>query len=820
MKKTLVLTLLTFSFFYISAQKKEKYDYTCKDVNFTHVHCDDRFWSSRLETARTVLIPYAFRKCEETGRVDNFAIAGGLKDGEFRGRYPFDDSDVFKIMEGASFLLAVKKDDQLDAYLDSLIYLIGKAQEADGYIYTNRTIHEKNPKSPLHPWIKKERWVTEWNNSHETYNAGHMYEAAVAHYLATGKRNFLDIAVKNADLMCKVFNKDGLCVAPGHQVIEMGLVKLYRVTGEQKYLELAHYFLESRGRSDRFDKNSSDMFTNGQYWQDHLPVTQQYEAVGHAVRATYMYAAMTDIAALMNDKAYQNAIDSIWANIVGKKMYITGGIGSTSHGEAFGKNYELPNATAYCETCASISNCMFNHRMFMLYGDAKYIDVLERSLYNGVLSGIDMSGDKFFYPNPLEASYKGQERSPWFDCSCCPSNLARFIPSVPGYMYATDDKSVYVNLFGGNNAEIPFGKGTVEMSQVTDYPWNGNISLTVNPKKAGNFNLKIRIPGWSGNTPVPSDLYTFTNTTDQKVTVKVNGKSYDYQTNKGYAVIKNNWKAGDKVEITIPTEVKKVKANPLVKADRERLAVEYGPIVYCAEFADNNGKVGDKIISDAGTFSIRFRPDLLNGVNTLTGRSTAYTPVEGANEANEYTSAECNLTLIPYYARSHRDIGEMLVWLPDNPQIVIDNVINKHKEAYRIIDEVIIANDESENAHGLKSEKSNSGKPSGWMSGWRDASDGGWFSYDLKVIPNEPMDLVMTYFSKDGGNRRFELFAGDEKVGEQQLRTETFTDMIERKYPIPANVTAGKEKITIKIKSVPGNIAGGVFGCKIQRAEK
>jgi len=307
-------------------------DYPYKDVSFTQVHIHDHFLASRIETARTVTVPYAFQKCEETGRIDNFAVAAGLKEGKFRGSYPFDDSDVFKIMEGASFLLAVQPDKQLDAYMDSLIYLIGKAQEPDGYLYTNRTIN-----NPPHRWIGEERWVNEWDNSHETYNAGHMYEAAVAHYLATGKRNFLDIAIKNADLMCETFNENGLCIAPGHQVIEMGLVKLYRVTGEKKYLDLSHFFLEARGKSTRFDKNSEDIFRNGQYWQDHLPVTQQFEAVGHAVRATYLYSAMADIAALMNDKAYLKATDSLWNNIVGKKMYITGGIGSTRHGEAFGK---------------------------------------------------------------------------------------------------------------------------------------------------------------------------------------------------------------------------------------------------------------------------------------------------------------------------------------------------------------------------------------------------------------------------------------------------------------------------------------------------
>ena len=787
-----------------------KGDYAFKDVVFSHVHCTDQFWGSRLETARTVMIPYAFSMCEETGRIDNFAVAAGIKDGEFIGRYPFDDSDVFKIMEGASFLLAVEKDEQLEHYLDSLIFLIGEAQEEDGYLFTNRTIHSRNPKSSLHQWLKEERWVTEWDNSHETYNAGHMYEAAVAHYLATGKRNFLEIAIKNADLMCETFNEQGLCIAPGHQVIEMGLVKLYRVTGEKKYLELARYFLESRGKSDRFDKDSPDIFRNGQYWQNHQPVTQQYEAVGHAVRASYMYSAMTDIAALMDDKAYKIAIDSIWSNIVGKKMYITGGIGSTTHGEAFGENYELPNAKAYCETCAAIANCMFNHRMFMLYGDARYIDVLERSLYNGVLSGLDLSGDKFFYPNPLEVSSKGQERYPWFDCSCCPSNLARFIPSVPGYMYATDKNAIYVNLFGGSRAEIPFNGENVIITQTTDYPWKGNISLIITPGKLQKFDLKIRIPGWSENNAVPSGLYSFTDINNNKLTVKINDKPYEYRKEKGYAILKNNWKDGDKVEISIPMEVKKVKANPLVESCKDRISIECGPIVYCGEFVDNAGEISNMTISGSSDFSVSYYPDLLNGINVITGKSTVYTPVLESGEAN---SAESDLALIPYYARSHRGLGEMLVWFPDNPEMIL----SKFKKTYLIIDEVVTANPESEKAHQLKGEKTNRGNPSGWLSGWRDASDGGWFSYQLKTLRNEPMELVLVYYSKDGGNRRFEIFADNVKIGEEQLRVETFTDFIEKKYPIPVDVTSEKNNVTIMIKSIPGNIAGGIFGCRIER---
>lgn len=799
----ILIALLAVFLFSCKDSTKEKEDYTYKDVDFTHVHVNDNFWSKRMETVRTVTIPYAFQKCEETGRIDNFAIAGGSMEGTFRGSFPFDDSDVFKIMEGAAFVLALEKDEKLDAYMDSLIALVASAQEPDGYLYTNRTIN-----NPLHPWLTNNRWETEWDHSHETYNAGHMYEAAIAHYLATGKRNFLDIAIKNADLMCEVFNEKGLCVAAGHQEIELALVKLFRVTGEKKYLDLSRYFLEARGKSDRFDANSEDNFRNGKHWQNHIPVTQQKEAVGHAVRATYMYAAMADIAALMNDATYLSAIDTIWANIVEKKMYITGGIGSTAHGEAFKKNYELPNETAYCETCAGIGNCMFNHRMFMLHGDSKYIDVLERSLYNNVLSGLDMSGDKFFYPNELECNVNGKQRSYWFDCSCCPSNLARFIPSVPGYTYATDDENIYVNLFIGSDSEVERKGGTVKISQQTNYPWEGNISLTINPETAKDFNLKIRIPGWARNEVVPSDLYSYTNQSEGKTTISVNGKEYDYKIEKGYAVIKNDWKKNDKIEISFPMEIKKVMAHPEVKADKDRLSVEYGPIVYCAEFADNDGQISNMVISKETNFASEFHADMLNGINTLKGEVASFEPVKGTKEITEKKK---DITLIPYYARSHRGDGEMSVWLPDNKDIIYQ----KYLAEYRVVDKVIVANKTSEKLHNQKGERSFDGG----SAGWRDARDGGWFSYDMEVIQGEPLELVLTYSSLDGGNRYFDILADGKKIGEQKLRTETFNQMIERNYPIPADIIKGKKKITIKLQAYPENTAGGIFGCRIQRVE-
>ena len=569
---------------------EEKVDYTYKEVPFTDVHFTDNFWLPRIETIRNVTVPFAFRKCEETHRIDNFAVAAGIKEGKFNSPYPFDDSDVYKIMEGASYLLAVKEDNGLDAYMDSLISLIGAAQEPDGYLYTTRTIGG----SSIHPWAGKKRWENERDNSHELYNVGHMYEAAVAHYQATGKRDFLDIAIKSADLLCNTFGPEEgkLTVAPGHQEVEIGLVKLYRATGDRRYLDLSKFFLDARGKYDKYDRNSKDQFRSGAYWQDHKAVIDQDEAVGHAVRAAYMYSAMTDVAALRNEQTYRVAVDNLWDNVTGKKMYITGGIGSTRHGEAFGKNYELPNSTAYCETCASIANCMWNLRMFMLHGDAKYIDVLERSLYNAVLSGISLDGKEFFYPNVLSCDENGAERSEWFNCSCCPSNLSRFVPSIPGYVYATSDAGVYVNLYGANQAGITLGNGKrIDMSQKTSYPWEGNIELTVTPESKQEFSIMLRIPGWVDNRPVPSDLYTYMNADEKKIVIKINGEVQNAPIEKGYAVLARKWEPGDVIQLTLPMEVHKNKANDKVEADINHLSVERGPIVYCAEFADNNGAV-------------------------------------------------------------------------------------------------------------------------------------------------------------------------------------------------------------------------------------
>lgn len=784
---------------------EEKVDYTYKEVPFTDVHFTDNFWLPRIETIRNVTVPFAFRKCEETHRIDNFAVAAGIKEGKFNSPYPFDDSDVYKIMEGASYLLAVKEDNGLDAYMDSLISLIGAAQEPDGYLYTTRTIGG----SSIHPWAGKKRWENERDNSHELYNVGHMYEAAVAHYQATGKRDFLDIAIKSADLLCNTFGPEEgkLTVAPGHQEVEIGLVKLYRATGDRRYLDLSKFFLDARGKYDKYDRNSKDQFRSGAYWQDHKAVIDQDEAVGHAVRAAYMYSAMTDVAALRNEQTYRVAVDNLWDNVTGKKMYITGGIGSTRHGEAFGKNYELPNSTAYCETCASIANCMWNLRMFMLHGDAKYIDVLERSLYNAVLSGISLDGKEFFYPNVLSCDENGAERSEWFNCSCCPSNLSRFVPSTPGYVYATSDAGVYVNLYGANQAGITLGNGKrIDMSQKTSYPWEGNIELTVTPESKQEFSIMLRIPGWVDNRPVPSDLYTYMNADEKKIVIKINGEVQNAPIEKGYAVLARKWEPGDVIQLTLPMEVHKNKANDKVEADINHLSVERGPIVYCAEFADNNGAVLNYVLKSGDEFAVSPAPALFDGVNLLKGHVDR---VVADKNYEVIKSVKDSLTLIPYYARSHRGNGEMTVWFPSD-----DNILKKQLvERGRITDKVIIGKKSSEDEHQMKGVSTNTGGPNTW----RDASNGGWFSYTVAVNPDKQMELVLTYSSTDGGNREFEILVDNKKIAEQKLRAETFSAWIDKVYPIPFELTKGKKTVTVKVQALPGKIAGGVFGLRTQK---
>lgn len=624
--------------------------YPIDPVPFTSVKVTDQFWGQRLKANREVTIPLAFSKCEETGRYDNF-VKAAHPSGDYKvGGYSFDDTDVYKTIEGASYLLQTYPDKKLKKYIDSVLVIVAAAQEPDGYLFTARTMNPKHP----HEWAGSRRWEKVEELSHEFYNLGHMVEGAIAHYQATGQRNFLDIAIRYADCVCReIGDNPGQQVrVPGHQIAEMALAKLYTVTGDRKYLDQAKFFLDKRGYTDRRDE----------YSQAHKPVVEQDEAVGHAVRAAYMYSGMADVAALTGDSAYIRAIDRIWDNIVGKKYYITGGIGATSQGEAFGKNYELPNMSAYCETCASIGNVYLNYRLFLLHGESKYYDVLERTLYNGLIAGVSLDGGSFFYPNPLESMGQHQ-RQPWFGCACCPSNVSRFIPSLPGYVYAVKDNQVYVNLYLSNKATLKIGRKSVTLSQETRYPWNGDIALTVDKNSAGRFAMKLRIPGWVRNQVVPSDLYTYTDGKRLSYQVKVNGELQEAELGAdGYFTVTRQWKKGDKVELHFDMEPRVVKANARVEADRGRVAVERGPLVYCAEWPDNDFDVLSVLLNRQPSFTVTEKPDLLYGLNQIqTPAQTLKYDTEGRLSVQDVT-----LTLIPYYAWAHRGSGRMAVWLPSD----------------------------------------------------------------------------------------------------------------------------------------------------------
>lgn len=616
--------------------------YAITPVNIQNVKITDNFWLPIIKRVQEKTIEYAIHKCEEEGRLDNFLIAGGKMKGEVKGQMPFDDTDVYKIIEGASNTLISEPNPKLEKLLDSLIAIIKVGQEKDGYLTTWRTINPAKPPAPWVPVVEGKRWES-LHISHELYNPGHLIEAAVVHYEATGKRNFLDIAIKTADMLVRTFgdNPEQVHGVPGHQIVETGLVSLYRITNNKSYLKLAKYYLDNRG-------NPKNHKLYGAYAQDDIPVIQQKEAVGHAVRAVYMYAGMTDIAAIYNDKDYLNAVNALWTNMVNKKMYITGGIGAIHDGEAFGANYELPNLTAYNETCAAIGDVYWNHRLHNMTGNSDYFNVIERTLYNGLISGISLDGQQFFYPNALESDgvHKNNRgsctRQSWFDCSCCPTNLIRFIPSIPGLIYSTSKNELYVNLYASNTAKITLDKTELQIAEQTNYPWDGKVKITVSPKKESEFTIKLRLPGWASNQVLPGDLYSYANTASAKVTLTIDGKPFDYKVDKGYITITRKWKKGEIIALDLPMEVKEVVTNTKVEGNIGKVALEYGPIVYAIEEIDNPSNF-DKITIDANdAFKVTKENNLLEGVNTI---------------------QTDKLKAIPYYSWSNRGVGKMKVWI-------------------------------------------------------------------------------------------------------------------------------------------------------------
>ncbi|MCK4663572.1 MAG: glycoside hydrolase family 127 protein [Bacteroidales bacterium] len=808
MKKNIQYFIIIFLFSSCSTNKNNMNDYPVKPVPFTNVQFTDNFWLPRLDTNRIITIPYDFKKCEETGRIDNFTIAGKLKKGSFVG-IRYNDSDVYKVIEGASYSLSIYPDAELEKYLDNLIEKIAAAQEDDGYLYTCRTI---NPDS-LPPHTGDTRW-SQLKDSHELYNIGHMYEAAVAYYKATGKKSLLNVAIKSADLINKEFGpkENQLHGVPGHQEIEIGLVKLYRVTGKEKYLNLAKYFLDQRGNSESrklyvYGANNSNIV----YTQDHKPVIQQFEAIGHAVRAVYMYSAMTDIAAITGDKDYKNAINKLWQNVVTKKIYITGGIGAKQAGEAFGDNYFLPNLSAYNETCAAVANMLWNQRLFLLNGDAKYIDVTERTLYNGFLSGISIHGDEFFYPNPLESD-GSHKRKPWFNCSCCPTNVVRFLPSLPGYVYAHKKNELFINLFISNKAEINMNFGDIKVSQSTNYPWQGDVKININPEQKTNFTVSIRIPGWL-NKPLPGDLYSFMTNIDNKLIIKVNNEAVKYDIVNAYAKINRNWEKDDIIELNFPMPVRKVIANNKVVENHGKFSLEKGPIVYCAEWADNEGKVRNLLLNKTDSLTVEFKDDLIDGVNILKGNAKALSISE---KDNTIIKKEQNFTAIPYYAWAHRGSGEMIVWLPyeesaANPTLPPTIASESKVSASYYYDVITAINDQiipkNSNDHEIPR-----------LTFWSHKGTTEWVQYDFDK--ETTISFVHIYWFDDGPNggcripKNWKLMYKKENVWKEVFK--------HGKYPISKDEFNSIEISPVKTKALKlvvklqENYSGGILEWKVE----
>lgn len=631
------------------------------------VRLTDAFWRPRLERNRTVTIPHILRQNQATGRVANLERAAGRAEGAYVGRR-FNDTDVYKLVEAVSYALATTPDPALEAELDELVELIAAAQEEDGYLMPARSIDPGHPA----PGLGRERWVHVSTGSHELYNAGHLIEAAVAHWQATGKRGLLDVAVRLADRIDEDFGLDARRAAPGHEEIELALVALAEAVDEPRYLALARFFLDQRGREHDGEPYPEDtpfaLYNDRRYRQDHQRVTAQTEAVGHAVRATYLYSGMADVAARTEAPGYEKALERVWRDLVETKLYLTGGIGSRDTFESFGEPWELPNATAYAETCAAIGNDLWNHRMFLASGRADYLDVVERVLYNGFLSGVSLSGDRFFYTNPL-ASDGGVERASYFEVACCPANLARMMARLPTFLYAVRGTEVVVALYAASEAELSVGGSVVRVEQVTRYPWSARVELTLTPAAPRELTLTLRLPGWARERPVPSDLYRFRDDPAPTATLALEGSVLSLAEGRhalpsggevavagGFARVRRLWSPGDSVTLELPMPVRRVVAHPEVEADAGRLALQRGPLVYAVEGIDHGGSLAGLRLPVDGRLSAAWRPDLLGGIVVVTGRAERV--------AEDGSTAGQALVAVPYFAWANRGAGEMAVWLP------------------------------------------------------------------------------------------------------------------------------------------------------------
>lgn len=627
-----------------------------QSVNFSKVRIMDNFWRPKLEKVSTVTIPVCIDQTEvKTPRIRNFEIAAGKRKGKFEGIF-YDDSDVFKALEAIAYSLKNHPDAALEKKADDWIDLIAAAQLPDGYINTYYTLQ-----------FLDKRWTD--MSMHEDYNGGHLIEAAVAYFDATGKRKLLDVAIRFADHFDSLFGPGKRDWVTGHQELELALVKLYSNTQQKKYLQLADWLLSERGQKKAVGYTWTD-WKDTAYAQDSKPVREQKEITGHAVRAMYMYTGAADVAAHTGDQGYMQAMKTVWEDVVYRNMYITGGIGSSGSNEGFSVDYDLPNENAYCETCASVGMVLWNQRMGMLTGEGKYIDVLEKSLYNGALDGISLAGDKFFYGNVLASNGK-QARRDWFGTACCPANIARLIESLGNYIYGYNNNSIWVNLFVGSQTEIGLKNQQVVIQTQTNYPWEGAVGILVSPQKKERFALRVRYPGWVSGEAVPGGLYTYENNKQYSLTLlSINNQPVKYTIENGYLVIDREWAPNDQVSISFPMDIRRVYSRSEVKANVERVALQRGPLIYCVEGTDNDGKALNIVLPKTAQVVTAKQQVLTENVVSLEAEATVLSVMPGGENVQ---AVKKKIRAVPYYTWNNRGAGQMLVWLP---QRILDIKIN------------------------------------------------------------------------------------------------------------------------------------------------
>lgn len=643
LKKCTLYLLLSCPFAIHAQTAVQKYE----NLDFSKVAISDGFWKPHIDRITSVTIPVCIDQTEvATPRIRNFEIAAGLRKGKFQGIF-YDDSDVYKALEAIAYSLKNNPDAKLEEKADSWIDKIAAAQQPDGYINTYYTLTPSEPR-----WTDMDR--------HEAYCGGHLIEAGIAYFNATGKRKLLDVGIRFADHLDSLFGPGKRHWVPGHEEIEIALVKLYKVTKDEKYLKLSDWFLNERG-------HGHGTWKNGDYCQDVKPLVEQTEIGGHSVRAMYLYTASADVAALTGNPAYLRTMNTIWEDVVHRNMYVTGGIGSSRHNEGFTVDYDLPNKTAYCETCASVGMVFWNQRMGELTGESKYVDVLEKSLYNGALDGVSLSGDRFFYDNPLSSN--GQiKRKEWFGTACCPSNIARLISSLGDYIYGYSGNKVWINLFVDNSASLKLKDQEVKIRMETEYPWEGKIKMAIHPaKRKANFGLHIRIPGWLKGEASPGNLYRFSKPQASGLTVKVNNKTATYTEESGYAVLNRTWKEGDVVTVEFPMNVQQVVARNEVINNRNRAAIQRGPMIYCIESADNNNAVWNVVLPENAVISEQNDKVLNEKIISLKMNVKSVKPTSGGTGV-EITDRV--VKAIPYYTWCNRGDGQMQVWLPNKIQTV------------------------------------------------------------------------------------------------------------------------------------------------------